>query len=470
MAWSQRRKIGLIVGILVTFVVLLAIGMWFVLCSERLSEPRDFTFDLVKIMLTPRKKIRADLEAELEKIREASAPLTMADLVLPPVPEAENAAVVYNRAFEKLDLSDSDREMLADYLRTYVPVHDRQIPLDELERIVGNNRAAIKLLEEAAKRPICRFPIEWEAGMETKFPHLKQLRNSAYLLAAKVVWHAERNQMTPALETARVSLAMGEAVRTERVLISELARYAITKIVLSAVECALYERSAPEGACWKLYEYLGETEFVAPFVDTMRRERAMAVWGFEMWRQKIAEAKGDVPPLVRKVDKALHGALSWTPLDKLTDYDQIQYLQLVHELIAVADMPYRESHEAFIEIERRLDEDVPGCCIFSRLLVPVMWKPVVKRDETIARVGLAQAALALKAYNNKMGQYPASLAELRKVIPWELREDPCSGQDFLYQREGDGFLVYSLGPNLKDDSGMVAKDSEEGDIIWRCKK
>ncbi len=40
-----------------------------------------------------------------------------------------------------------------------------------------------------------------------------------------------------------------------------------------------------------------------------------------------------------------------------------------------------------------------------------------------AQVGLAQAALAFKAYKNKKRNYPESVCELREAIPWQLREE-----------------------------------------------
>ena len=41
---------------------------------------------------------------------------------------------------------------------------------------------------------------------------------------------------------------------------------------------------------------------------------------------------------------------------------------------------------------------------------------------------------------------------------------------FIYGREGEGFLVYSLGADLEDDGGKVEEDGEKGDIVWRCAK
>jgi hypothetical protein len=41
-----------------------------------------------------------------------------------------------------------------------------------------------------------------------------------------------------------------------------------------------------------------------------------------------------------------------------------------------------------------------------------------------------------------------------------------SEEPLRYQRKGDGYLLYSIGWNQKDDGGVLAKDYREGDWPW----
>jgi hypothetical protein len=45
--------------------------------------------------------------------------------------------------------------------------------------------------------------------------------------------------------------------------------------------------------------------------------------------------------------------------------------------------------------------------------------------------------------------------------------DPFGGKDFIYRRRGAGYLLYSVGPNLRDD-GANAPVAEKrlDDIVW----
>jgi hypothetical protein len=51
--------------------------------------------------------------------------------------------------------------------------------------------------------------------------------------------------------------------------------------------------------------------------------------------------------------------------------------------------------------------------------------------------------------------------------------DPFTGDPFFYRpdADGQGYLLYSVGPNLVDDEGVPPSSSSErlseGNIVWR---
>ncbi len=99
-----------------------------------------------------------------------------------------------------------------------------------------------------------------------------------------------------------------------------------------------------------------------------------------------------------------------------------------------------------------------------------------------ARMRTAQIALAVKTYQVEHGQYPDSLAEL-EAEGWQLPTDPFGGGTYQYRLEGDGFVVWSIGPDMDDDQAGKDLDSfhetpdEERqrnpydyDVIFRCER
>jgi len=256
-------------------------------------------------------------------------------------------------------------------------------------------------------------------------------------------------------------------VRDEPLLISQLVRYTIVPMLLRPLDVVLEEEVVSTASCRELFDYLAGMEFMQSFVHSLWAERAMSIGTFEHLRQHPEEGEyitGEDNPELARIYAGPFGPA-------ILDKDEATYLRLMAEQIAAGMKPYRESHTELVEIEGRIDQEARPACVLTATLLPVFTHVAAKRDATITRVGLAQAALTLKAYKNKKGGYPGSLAQLREVIDWgELPEDPFSGKEFVYRREGEGFLIYSIGADLEDDGGKAEQDWKEGDVVWRCAK
>jgi hypothetical protein len=70
-----------------------------------------------------------------------------------------------------------------------------------------------------------------------------------------------------------------------------------------------------------------------------------------------------------------------------------------------------------------------------------------------AYLRLFRTRLALQEYQQTHGRWPATLQEAASKLPRDAVIDPFSGGRLHYVREGDGYLLYSVGPDLKDDGG-----------------
>jgi hypothetical protein len=83
-------------------------------------------------------------------------------------------------------------------------------------------------------------------------------------------------------------------------------------------------------------------------------------------------------------------------------------------------------------------------------------------------------ALAVNAYQAKHGTWPTGLDELEVKGLDELRKDPFSDKDFVYQLKGGKPLLYCVGADGKDDGGRHDwKWGESGDgdyVFWPHQK
>jgi hypothetical protein len=87
---------------------------------------------------------------------------------------------------------------------------------------------------------------------------------------------------------------------------------------------------------------------------------------------------------------------------------------------------------------------------------------------------MGQVALALKAYHREHGRYPDSLDPLENA-GWPLPADPFTGQPLQYRKQGSGFLLWSLGPNLIDDGATpyattMSRVDGPYDIVLSCSR
>jgi hypothetical protein len=86
------------------------------------------------------------------------------------------------------------------------------------------------------------------------------------------------------------------------------------------------------------------------------------------------------------------------------------------------------------------------------------------------------AILALQRWQLEKNQYPEALNELISAgLLKELPKDPYSDKPLVYKKKDNDFILYSVGPNFKDDGGKIAVahgnpkkwgTDEAGDIVF----
>ena len=92
-------------------------------------------------------------------------------------------------------------------------------------------------------------------------------------------------------------------------------------------------------------------------------------------------------------------------------------------------------------------------------------------DRWTTRSELAKLGFALASYRADRGAYPTNLADLVPDYVSELPKDVFSDSELHYRLEGNGYLLYSVGVNGKDDGAKRREDcrNDEGwdDLVVR---
>lgn len=104
----------------------------------------------------------------------------------------------------------------------------------------------------------------------------------------------------------------------------------------------------------------------------------------------------------------------------------------------------------------------------SLLMSPV--KPLKFAEcRTKTRVRLTLLAIALERHRKAHGRFPAKLADLQPAFLKKLPRDLYTEKPFVYKPTKTGYLLYSVGPNRKDDGGKERGDGDADDIAVRMK-
>ena len=90
----------------------------------------------------------------------------------------------------------------------------------------------------------------------------------------------------------------------------------------------------------------------------------------------------------------------------------------------------------------------------SRLFLPIdnRLRSITTED---ARHSCAETAVAIARFRLHRGRLPETLTELVPEQLLEVPVDPFDGQPLRYRRDGEAAIIYSVGPDRKDNSGKV---------------
>jgi hypothetical protein len=145
-----------------------------------------------------------------------------------------------------------------------------------------------------------------------------------------------------------------------------------------------------------------------------------------------------------------------------------------------AEVPvmYRDIHTAN-GVEIVSGKPIPGglSTVLAMMLFPGFSRASIQRDVCDAGILSCRTMLDLVKFKHTFGVYPKSLDELKSQLKVEVPVDPMSGKDFIYKRLGNGFLLYSIGGNMRDDGGKWDRRSNYAppgkdldDIVWKMSK
>lgn len=420
------------------------------------------------------------LEAQLRTIRESGAPVTMADMGKPVVPPERNGAPLFLQAFETLKRAVPRGETSPPSIGRLVdapdPTADRAL-IASARKELALAAPAMELADRASRYPQWQFPVDWAAGAGAVYPHLAQMRHLERVVCAQALIAAMDGDKAQAVRSLELAYRMAIVPSQERTVIAQLVCYSLYRSASAATCEVLSIMKLPPAFERALAERLVTVNITPPLVRAMEGERAFQIWAYDYilsdsYGSLIYMSEGeDAPPAPVATFFSRLLLWEWRPL---LYADECYDLRLMETVVDDAALPYRESHYAK-HGAGEFPPEPPWWAFVARIAQPVFGRSQAVRDEAQAHLALACAGLGLQACRQQYGQYPDSLADLRARLGWKVPPDPFTGKDLIYRRQGRGYLLYSIGADLKDNQGRPRVRGSRSsrapyDIVWRMAK
>jgi len=104
----------------------------------------------------------------------------------------------------------------------------------------------------------------------------------------------------------------------------------------------------------------------------------------------------------------------------------------------------------------------------AAIAVPNLTRAFQTLGRNQTSVDEAQIACTLERCRLAHGEYPEKLDALAPQFIEKIPNDIINGQPLHYRRTADGkFMLYSVGWNEKDDSGVASDEISQGDWVWK---
>lgn len=310
------------------------------------------------------------------------------------------------------------------------------------EALIQENAAALKTLRQGFAYPYLNPPARSYA---TLFPYYAKYREMARLLILESQVKAGRGDWGGAIDSNLDSVQIGVMVPHGSVLIGSLVGIACEAIGRRPIWLNYTHLDAAQSrAAAKRLE--GLSSQAVSFGDTLQEEKWMGQAGL----MQILRA-----PDWKTAAQGLSGGMGSNPLLAaellLTPRNRIMsnYTHYMDQEIAVTRQPYG-AHSPWPAIPNDP---------LSQILCFDASQGWLKATNNQTQDALLMTTLALHAYQLEHGSYPSTLTALAPAYLSKIPADPFAASGPLqYHLTGKTYVLYSIGPDGKDDGGTAIFD------------
>jgi hypothetical protein len=332
---------------------------------------------------------------------------------------------------------------------------------DLLQRELKPLSSALALARRLADMPAGRHHLTIAPNpIDTLLTDQDNTRAVFNLLRYDALHLAQQGDAKGALRSCRAIINAARSLDDEPFIISQLIRIAGIGVAAGAIERSLALGEPPPEEMASLQKLLAQEEAHPTLLVALRGERAIQHRLFNGLKDgsiDLDEISGGTS------GGGLMKALGGLTQKSMARREHPEILEMMNRAIDVARLPEHEQPAA----DKALDEELrklPRNLVLVRLLMPAQSKFSAATHRKTAMLCGLRALLALERYRRDKGTWPAKLDDLTPKLLKTVPLDPYDGKPLRYRRVKDGVIVYSVGPDGKDDGGNIdrAKPTDPG--------
>jgi RNA polymerase sigma factor (sigma-70 family) len=420
----------------------------------------------------------------VHQVQRAPKPIHLAAGALPQTPEELNAwyveppagrngATVMLQGMKAMQIADADQNANLPVLGK-LPQPDSSKPLPPevkaaLASFLQRNQDALQVLAQGRQYEQSRYPIDLTKGSDTLLPHLASIKKGGQLAQLAAMLEAENGDGRKAADDVATVLALARSLKAEPVLISQLVRAADLALAVEALNQSVNRASLPPESLSALAKMFQETEdydargegFTRALVGEKVNHTALLNNRKQLLH--ILEAYGSNGQADAESRHVVEYVKKTPSLRAELDFFQSTFQQLM----AARQDPLPDRLKEFSDL---IDSRVSEARNQGLLLNAAEWTadgPAASREaRCVANSRLALTGIALEQFRAAHGNhYPDGLSELIPTCLDAPLTDPFDGHPLRYRKQGAGYVLYSIGPDLKDDGGKPLT-TKGGDMVF----
>jgi|SRR5665213_71215 len=346
--------------------------------------------------------------------------------------------------------------------------------------------------QSLTNHPVLDFNLDYQ---NLRLPHLGWLKESAQWLSAAALYDLHQGNPRNACAYVRAMLAIVKGETDERPAISQLVHIAIAAIGANATWEILQNPNVSDDDLAQLQQDWQSLDFTKSLEQALKFERVENLQEFAQTRKSSekfnklwgyyyapdAPSRDQTFPLMFPQQKRSLSLRKWDEIRWRWFWsyqDELRGLQAFQVVIDATHMT--ESNKAFQSVESFANANLPqlkqgqGSWDDLRNLFSQSAFGLNASRRKATRIETARnavvIAIALKRYELRHHQLPATLEDLTPDLLQIIPIDCMDGQPLRYRLNADGtFLLYSVGENGVDDDGdpSLQKNIKSSNFYWQ---